>query len=80
MRLADLPALWRAVRLVQDKRRWRCPDDSCSMGDPPGGPGPRDQRGRSQAGCRPIDDAPQRRKNRCLTFLRNFRQIPLSEF
>ena len=32
VRLADLPAFGRPVRLVWAKRRWRCPEGSCSVG------------------------------------------------
>ncbi|WP_419943966.1 transposase family protein [Candidatus Poriferisodalis sp.] len=29
--LADLPAFGRPVRLVWAKRRWRCPEEGCSV-------------------------------------------------
>ena len=32
VRLADLPVFARPVRLVWNKRRWRCPDGSCAVG------------------------------------------------
>ena len=32
VKLVGLPAFGRPVRLVWDKRRWRCPDVSCPMG------------------------------------------------